>query len=103
MAYIYIANSTGKTFDPGTEAELVSDFRPKVDGGVFRGKCDGRTEEEFATFSEFDVHEELDFDDIEVDFSEFQNPLAEPSGEKYMTWLDGQLKNVADWTKGEIK
>ena len=44
----------GEWFDEGTFVELIDDYRPDMDAGLFRGYRNGRIDEEVCPFDEFD-------------------------------------------------
>ena len=42
-------------FDAGTEADLVDDYRPEFNSGVFYGWKDGKKEYQVCEFKEFKI------------------------------------------------
>ena len=42
-------------FDEGTEADLIEDYRPDVQAGVFFGMKDGHLKHQLCNFDEFKV------------------------------------------------
>lgn len=42
-------------FDAGTEAELIDDYRPRMNSGLFRGIYEGKSDEEVCSFEEFEI------------------------------------------------
>ena len=52
----YIAKSE-TWFDAGTVAELIDNYRPDANCGLFRGYRNGKLDEETCPFNEFDKEE----------------------------------------------
>lgn len=50
-------------YDQGTEVELLDDFRPLVDSGIFCGYRKGKLDEEICSFGEFEIVEEEESND----------------------------------------
>ena len=50
----YIAKATC-WFDTGTEADLIEDYRPDVQAGVFFGMKDGKLAHQICNFQEFKI------------------------------------------------
>ena len=44
-------------FDAGTVVELIDDYRPDINCGLFRGYRNGKLDEEVCPFDEFDKEE----------------------------------------------
>lgn len=42
-------------YDEGTEAQLIDDYRPQIDSGLFCGYKNGKLDEEICSFDEFEV------------------------------------------------
>ena len=49
-----IVAKQGTWFDAGTVVELVDDYRPQMNAGLFRGLKDGKMDEEVCSWEEFE-------------------------------------------------
>lgn len=51
--------SKGDWFDIGTEVELIDDYRPIINSGLFCGFRKGKLDEEICSFTEFKIKDKI--------------------------------------------